>query len=171
MYRTVARNCHWPGSAQRWSEWSCPGRGTLRKLRGFHLETVYERLKWWSCRYFIFLVTANLRICTLNWGKHTYKAKADQAPAHRACAPLFENVDSITCINFIVINMQCLQHVFHSLRALQKHRVYMWRASKQLYCAEPPPPRSEIPGSATVRLSCSILLRCSIAWFCFRHIV
>ena len=36
---------------------------------------------------------------------------------------IFENFDSITRINFIVINMQCLQYVFYSLLSLQKHRV------------------------------------------------
>ena len=48
-------------------------------------------------------------------------------------APLFEifygcifgKLDSITRINFIVINMQCLQYVFYSLLPIQKHRVRM----------------------------------------------
>ena len=58
-------------------------------------------------------------------------AKADPAPARRARAPclnffygcIFGNFDFITRINFIVINMQCLQYVFYSLFSLQKHRV------------------------------------------------
>ena len=58
------------------------------------------------------------------------RSNADPAPAHRACMPLFENFkgvllkmfeNSITRINFIVINMQCLQYVFYSLLSLQKH--------------------------------------------------
>ena len=64
-------------------------------------------------------------------GNQHKTTKADPAPAHRARAPLFENFkgcifenfESITRINFIVINMQCLQYVFYSLISLQKHRV------------------------------------------------
>ena len=47
------------------------------------------------------------------------QSMADPAPAH--C--IFENFDSITHINFIVINTQCLQYVFYSLLLLQKHRI------------------------------------------------
>ena len=36
---------------------------------------------------------------------------------------IFGKFDSITRINFIVINMQCLQYVFYALLSLQKHRV------------------------------------------------
>ena len=64
-------------------------------------------------------------------GNQHKTTKADPAPAHRARAPLFENFswcifeifDSKTRINFIVINMQCLQYVLYSLRSLQKHRI------------------------------------------------
>ena len=38
---------------------------------------------------------------------------------------IFGNFDFIICINFIVINMQCLQYVFYSLISLQKDRVYV----------------------------------------------
>ena len=56
-------------------------------------------------------------------------SKADPAPA--APPPPFKiffgggfgNFDFITRINFIVINMQCLQYVFYSLLLLQKQRV------------------------------------------------
>ena len=37
----------------------------------------------------------------------------------------FETVDCITRINLIVVNMQCLQYVFHSLLSLRKDRVYV----------------------------------------------
>ena len=60
-------------------------------------------------------------------------AKVDPASAHRMHAPpfeifkgctgIFENFNFITHINFIVINIQCLQYVFYSLLSLQKHRV------------------------------------------------
>ena len=43
----------------------------------------------------------------------------------------FENVDCITRINLIVVNMQCLQYVFHSLLSLHKDRVYVTGDSKQ----------------------------------------
>ena len=54
--------------------------------------------------------------------------KADPTPACRARTPMFEifcgsnfgTFDSITCINFIVINRQCLQYVFYSLPSPQK---------------------------------------------------
>ena len=61
-----------------------------------------------------------------------YIAKVDPAPAHQARAPLFEIfkglilkiLDCRTRIDFILINMQCLQCVFCSLFSLQKQRVY-----------------------------------------------
>ena len=36
---------------------------------------------------------------------------------------VFVHFYAITRINFIVINMQCLQYVFYSLLSLQKHRI------------------------------------------------
>ena len=59
-------------------------------------------------------------------------SKADPAPAHLAHAPctclkffkdIIENLDNITRINFILINMQRLQCVFYSLLSLIKHSV------------------------------------------------
>ena len=82
-------------------------------------------------------------------------------------APLFEcfygcifgNFDSITCKNFIVIKMQCLQYVFYSLLSLQKHRVCVkghqtiFRPQKQFCAGKPllPPSRflNFFVGSAT----------------------
>ena len=45
----------------------------------------------------------------------------------------------ITCIYLIVVNMQCLQHVFYSLLSVQ---IYVWWG---FYLAEAAPPGFEIP--------------------------
>ena len=81
-------------------------------------------------------------------------SKADPAPARRARAPLFEifywcifgNFNSITRINFIVINMQCLQYVFLFSTLSTKAKGMCEEASKQSsdlknYTAPVPRPR------------------------------
>ena len=50
-------------------------------------------------------------------------APGARPPVWQILTVYFWKIDSITRINFIVINMQCLQYVFYSLLSLQKHRV------------------------------------------------
>ena len=96
---------------------------------------------------------------------NSLESKANPVPAHRARAPLFEifkrfifeYFDSIILINFIVINMQCLQCVFSYflLYSHQKSIGYVWRGIKsisrapKLYRAGTEPSGSKIPWSAT----------------------
>ena len=66
----------------------------------------------------------------------------------------FENFDRRTRINFIVINMQCLQRVFYSHLSLQKHRVCVKGHQNNLQTSKSilrldRAPGSKIPGSAT----------------------
>ena len=82
-------------------------------------------------------------------------AKADPAPVRRARAPLFEifywcifgNFNSLLSINFIVINMQCLQYVFYSLLSLQEHRVCVKGHQNNLQTSKTIPRRDRAPGS------------------------
>ena len=65
----------------------------------------------------------------------------------------FENFDRRTRINFIVINMQCLQRVFYSHLSLQKHRVCVKGHQNNLQTSKSilrldRAPGSKIPGSA-----------------------
>ena len=92
-----------------------------------------------------------------------FYAKADPAPAHRARVPLFEifhvfifeNFECRTRINFIVINMQCLQCVFYSLISLQKYMICEKGHQINIQTSRiiprrdrpPPPSRLKIPGS------------------------
>ena len=85
-----------------------------------------------------------------------YIPKADPAPAHRARAPLFEhfkgcifeNFESITRKNFVVINMQCEQYVLYSQFLLKKGIGYVWKdiktnfRPKKLYRTGTAPPGS-----------------------------
>ena len=88
-------------------------------------------------------IKALLKSDNVCWNHHC------QRRIQRRCTGT-EHFECKTLINFIVINMQCLQCVFYSLLSLQKHRVCVKRASKQSpdlknYNA----PGSKIPGSAT----------------------
>ena len=79
--------------------------------------------------------------------------KADPAPARRARVPLFVTFyecilglsDSITRINFIVINMQCVQYVFYSLRSLLNNRVCVKGLQKNLQTSRIIPRRDRTP--------------------------
>ena len=79
---------------------------------------------------------------------------ADPAPfAGRAPPPLFDifygcifgNFDSLTSINLIVINMQCLQYVFNSLLSLQEHRVCVKGHQNNLQTSKIIPRRDRAP--------------------------
>ena len=82
-----------------------------------------------------------LKLIVISCSRHII-SKADPAPAHRTSDPLFEkklgcifeNFYSITRINFIVINMQCLQYAFYSLLSLQNIQGICEGASKQSSC-------------------------------------
>ena len=53
---------------------------------------------------------------------------------------IFGNFNSITRINFIVNNMQCLQYVFYSILSLQQHRVCVMGHHFKKYTAPGPRP-------------------------------
>ena len=80
------------------------------------------------------------------------------------CPNVFKGVFLKTRINFIVINMQCLQYVFYSLLSLQKHRVCVKGHENNLQTSKIIPRRDRAPRFLN---SCMLtfLISCCIRYF------